>query len=312
MHTVAGDNPLANFRKQKTAMSNHSIISYGEVLWDLLPGDKIAGGAPMNVAFHAKTFGLQASLISRVGSDEQGRELLAFLTKKEIPTSLIQTDHTFPTGIVNVTLDAKGSPSYEIVQPVAWDHIHPEEEAKTAVSTADALVFGSLACRTNRTKNTLLGLLELASLRVFDVNLRSPFFSKELLEEMLPKANLAKMNEDELDIITGWYNAKGSDADKMDFVKRHYGLDALLVTVGPKGALFQNDRGLFSQAGFKVKVQDTIGSGDAFLGAFLSKYLSGASPSECLETACAVGAFVATKKGATPEYSPTEIFQNLV
>ncbi|MEZ4962981.1 MAG: carbohydrate kinase [Saprospiraceae bacterium] len=293
-------------------MSNHSIISFGEVLWDLLPSGKIAGGAPMNVAFHAKTFGLQTNLISRVGADEPGRELLAFLTKKGIPTGLVQIDHTFPTGIVNVTLDAKGSPSYEIVQPVAWDYIHPTEEAKKAVSAADALVFGSLACRTNRTKNTLLELLEFAPLRVFDVNLRPPFFSKELLEELLPKANLAKMNDDELDTIAGWHNVSSSDAVKMDFIKKHYGLDSLLVTLGAKGAKFQNDQGLFSQTGFKVKVQDTIGSGDAFLGAFLSKFLIGASPSECLETACAAGAFVATKKGATPEYSPTEIFQNFI
>lgn len=293
-------------------MSKPFVISYGEVLWDLLPTGKIAGGAPMNVAFHAETFGLQTSLISRVGADELGRELLAFLSNKGIPTGLVQVDHTFPTGIVNVTLDANGSPSYEIVQPVAWDYIHPTDEAKKAVSTADAFVFGSLACRTNRTKQTLLELLEIAPLRVFDVNLRPPFFSKELLEELLLKANLVKMNDEELDTIAGWYGIAGEDAEKMDFIKKQYRLDALLMTLGAHGAMFQNNQGLFSQTGFNVKVQDTIGSGDAFLGAFLSRFLRGASPAECLKTACATGAFVATKKGATPDYSPIDIFQNFI
>jgi len=292
-------------------MGNHSIVSYGEVLWDLLPSGKIAGGAPLNVAFHAKTFGLQASLVSRVGSDELGRELLLFLERKGIPIDMVQVDYTFSTGVVNVSLDAKGSPSYEIVTSVAWDHIHPTDEAKSAVSTADALVFGSLACRGNQTKKTLLELIELASLRVFDVNLRPPFFSKELIEELLLKANLVKMNDQELRIIAGWHHQLGTDTDKMKFIQGHYGLESLLVTAGADGAWFQNNQGLFYQAGYKVNVQDTIGSGDAFLGAFLSRYLTGAPPSECLDTACAAGAFVATKEGATPAYSPTEIFQNI-
>lgn len=292
-------------------MGSHSIISYGEVLWDLLPSGKIAGGAPLNVAFHAKTFGLQASLVSRVGSDALGRELLAFLERKGIPTDMVQVDHTFPTGIVNVRLDAEGSPSYEIVPSVAWDHIYPTDEAKKAVSAADALVFGSLACRSYQTKSTLFELIERAPLRVFDVNLRPPFFSKELIEALLSKADLVKMNDQELGIIASWHNKGGSNTDKMDFLKQHYGLESLLVTAGAEGALFQNDQGLFSHAGYKVNVQDTIGSGDAFLGAFLSGHLRGASPSECLDTACAAGAFVATKEGATPAYSPTEIFQNI-
>lgn len=293
-------------------MPDHTIICFGEALWDLLPAGKIAGGAPMNVAFHANIFGLQASLISRVGADELGRELLDILTKKGIPTNLIQLDHTLPTGIVNVALDVNGSPSYEIVQPAAWDYIHQTDEAKKEVSAASALVFGSLACRTNCSRETLLELLEIAPLRVFDLNLRPPFFSKELLEELLLKANLVKMNDYELDTIANWHGIDGKEAEKMDFIKKHYRLDALLVTLGANGAMLQNDQGLFSQTGFKVNVQDTIGSGDAFLGAFLSKALAGASAEESLKTACIAGAFVATKKGATPDYLPTEIFQNFI
>jgi fructokinase len=288
-------------------MSEKSIVCFGEVLWDLLPTGKIAGGAPMNVAYHANNFGLKPKMISRVGADDLGRELLAFLAGKNIPTDLIQTDHTFPTGIVKVTLDEKGSPSYEIVQPAAWDYIHPTEEALDAVEKAAALVFGSLACRTDRTKKTLLQLVEAASIRVFDVNLRPPFFSKELLDELLAKASIVKMNDDELDTIAGRHGAPGDEVAKMDFLKKHYALNALIVTRGPNGAALLNDAGFFAHSGFPVKVRDTIGSGDAFLGAFLSKTLTRRPPEECLEFACAAGAFVATKQGATPAIGENDI-----
>jgi fructokinase len=289
-------------------MPNHSIVCFGEVLWDLLPSGKIAGGAPMNVAYHAKVFGLQSQMVSRVGVDDLGRELMAFLSDKGIQTNLVQRDHTFSTGTVNVRLDEKGTPSYEIVQPAAWDNIHPDEAAKQAVKNADAFVFGSLACRTERTKKTLLELLELARERVFDVNLRPPFFSQNLLEELLQKATVVKMNDEELSTISGWYGASGDELANMDFLKKRFHLDALIVTKGAEGAAFLNGNGHYTHPGFKVKVQDTIGSGDAFLGAFLSKALAGVAAPECLEFACAAGAFVATKKGATPDYEVADIF----
>jgi len=299
------------FQKKRNTMPNQSIVCFGEVLWDLLPSGKIAGGAPMNVAYHAKVFGLPCQMVSRVGVDDLGRELLVFLSDKGIPTSLVQRDHTFSTGTVNVQLDEKGSPTYEIVQPAAWDYIHPDEAAKQAVKDASAIVFGSLACRTERTKKTLLELLELATVRVFDVNLRQPFFSKDLLETLLAKATVVKMNDEELETLSGWFGVTGNEVDKMNFLKEQFQLDALIVTKGANGAAFLNETNHYSHPGFKVQVQDTIGSGDAFLGAFLSKLLKGASAEESLETACAAGALVATKKGATPDYSPTELFQKL-
>ena len=292
------------------AKNNSTLVCFGEVLWDLLPTGKVAGGAPMNVAYHANTFGLQAKMISRIGADELGGELRLFLEDKGIVTDLLQVDRALPTGIVKVTLDANGSPSYEIVQPAAWDAIQPFESAIQAVKSADLLVFGSLACRSVATKNTLLQLLELAPVRVFDVNLRTPFYSKELLAELLPKATIVKMNDEELDIIGGWFDASGDEDAKMEFVKDYFRLEALIVTRGARGAALINDNGLFTQTGFPVKVQDTIGSGDAFLGAFLSKLMAGADEKECLETACSAGAFVATKKGATPKYLPEDVFQN--
>jgi fructokinase len=288
-------------------MTPPTIICFGEVLWDKLPTGKIAGGAPMNVAYHANNFGLKSKMISRVGNDELGRELLSFLKEKGVATDLIQIDHTFPTGVVNVTLDEKGSPSYEIVEPSAWDYIHPDEAAQKAVKNAAALVFGSLACRTERTKKTLLELLGIATFRVFDVNLRAPFYSQELLETLLAKADFVKMNDDELDIISGWFNGQGSEQARLQLVREKFDIQSIVMTKGPNGAVLLNDSGFFQQGGFKVKVQDTIGSGDSFLAAFLKKLLTDAPPQECLAFACATGALVASKKGGTPATSEEEV-----
>jgi len=283
------------------------VVCYGEVLWDLLPTGKIAGGAPMNAAYHINNLGLSATMISRIGADDLGRELLAFLNDKGVSTRYVQTDPLLPTGIVNVTLNSKGSPAYEIVQPVAWDNIQPDEELHDIVKEADALVFGSLACRSERSKNTLLELLDVATLRVFDTNLRRPFYSQSLLEELLSKTDIAKMNDEELAIIAGWNGVQADEATQMQFLKQKFGLERLILTKGENGAACLDETGYHTHPGFPVQVRDTIGSGDAFLAAFLSKMLAGADSPECLEFACALGALVATKQGGTPDINTLEI-----
>lgn len=293
-------------------MPNQTIVCFGEILWDLLPSGKIAGGAPMNVAYHAKIFGLQSQIISSVGMDDLGNDILSFLNDKGIPTNLVQRDYTLPTGTVNVNIDEIGTPTYEIIQPVAWDNIHSDESAKQAVKDAGTIVFGSLACRSERTRKTLMELLEIAKVKVFDVNLRQPFFSKDCIETMLPLATIVKVNDEELEILSTWFDARGNEVEKMKYLKKKFKLDALIVTKGANGAAFLNEHNHYIHSGFKVQVQDTIGSGDAFLGAFLNKSLGEASAEECLETACAAGAMVATKKGATPDYSLSETFQNFI
>lgn len=284
-----------------------AIICFGEVLWDLLPTGRIAGGAPMNVAFHANQLGMESKMISKAGQDSLGKELNRFLENIGVSTELIQTDNTFSTGTVNVTLDANGSPAYEIVSPVAWDYIHPDDKAKDYVRNADALVFGSLASRTERNKNTLSEYLELASIRVFDVNLRKPFFSKNLVEELLEKADIVKMNDEELDLIAGWQGSGGIERSQMDFIRNKFGLDLIILTKGKNGAACLDESGYYEHPGFSVKVKDTVGSGDSFLAAFLSHFLNGENIQDCLAFAGAVGALVATKQGGTPEFSLPEI-----
>lgn len=281
-------------------MRDPALICFGEVLWDLLPGGKIAGGAPMNVACHANQLGLRSQMISRIGDDGPGHELLALLNSKGVSTRFIQADPNFSTGTVNVILDANGSPSYDIAQPAAWDFIHPDNEMSDTVKEADALMFGSLACRNERSKSTLFELLEAATFRVFDVNLRPPFFSKKLLGELLRKADIVKVDYEELNLLSGFWAACGEESARVDFLKSKFQLEMLIVTKGRGGAACFDENGCIQQPGFRVEVKDTIGCGDAFLAAFLSRMLTGESTASCLRYACAVGALVATMAGGTP------------
>ncbi|MDO8368105.1 MAG: carbohydrate kinase [Saprospiraceae bacterium] len=292
-------------------MKNPVVICFGEVLWDLLPTGKIAGGAPMNVAYQTNNLGMRSRMISRLGSDELGQALRAFLQEKGVSTDLVQTDPEYPTGIVNVTLDEKGIPSYEIVQPAAWDHIELTNEMLDTVANADALVFGSLSCRSEHSKKTLLALLGKAPLRVFDVNLREPFYTQALLEVLLPKANIAKVNDIELDILANWYGMKGGESEQMAALLKKFGFDRIIVTRGEHGAACLSSAGYCSVPGISVKVQDTIGSGDAFLSGFLNQLFAGASDQDCLRFANALGALTATKAGGTPNISQEEIEQFL-
>jgi fructokinase len=261
----------------------------------------------MNVAYQTNNLGMRSRMISRVGSDELGQLLRTFLEEKGVATDLLQTDALYPTGIVNVHLDEKGIPSYEIVQPAAWDHIALTDEMIDTVRSADALVFGSLSCRSEQSKNTLKALVEAAPLRVFDVNLREPFYSQALLEELLPKANIVKVNDLELVILANWYGIQGTEAAQMAAVREKFGFERLIVTKGEHGAACLSDSGYTTVPGVSVKVQDTIGSGDAFLSGFLSQYFAGDTDAACLRFANALGALTATKAGGTPVISQLEI-----
>lgn len=290
-------------------MSKKNIVCFGEVLWDLLPSGKIAGGAPMNVAFHASQLGLNAIMISAVGNDELGEGITSFLLSRGLSIENIQKNE-YQTGIVEVTLDAKGSPSYSIIEPVAWDFIRLTDAAKSAIQVADALVFGSLALRNEISKLTLLQLQIDSKLKILDVNLRKPFYSPKLTDELLRVADIVKVNDEELEMICTWFGSFGNQIDNASFLKARFKLKGILVTRGANGAFFIDENNKLSEhQGFNVIVNDTIGSGDSFLAAFISKWLSGETPGEALKYACAVGAFVATQKGATPVISEENILK---
>ncbi|MBA9079856.1 carbohydrate kinase family protein [Rufibacter quisquiliarum] len=276
------------------------IVCFGEMLWDLLPTGKVPGGAPMNVAIHLTYQGQKVRLISRLCHDELGRELILFLREKGLDLALVQVEQTHPTGTVVVNTANKTEVQYSIVAPAAWDFITYEPEAAQTVSRCDAFVFGSLAARQEITRQTLRQYLPLSNLNVLDVNLRPPFYSQELLEDLLTQAHIAKMNHHELAEIRGWYGVPVDAQESMRFLVRRFGLDLLIVTRGEHGALALQGDQYFEQAGFTVDVADTIGSGDAFLATFLALHLNNSPVPEALKQACRAGSWVATKAGATP------------
>lgn len=286
---------------------NAIITCFGETLWDVLPTSKQPGGAPMNVAADLRNFGINAQMISRVGSDELGTELLDFIAHKGLPLDLIQVGQTHLTGVAKANISDANEVTYKIVQPVAWDYIQLDTRMIDAVRQSDFFVYGSLAARSQQTHETLLALLAVAPRKVFDVNLRAPHYNRPLVEELLHQAHVAKLNEHELVELAGWYGEASDLYTAMNQLRERYTLDVLCVTLGEHGAVLLDETGLHSQTGFPVEVADTIGSGDAFLAGFLYKTLQGESARNILEFACATGAYVATQRGATPAFTEETI-----
>ncbi|QMU28589.1 carbohydrate kinase family protein [Adhaeribacter radiodurans] len=283
------------------------IICFGETLWDMLPTGKMPGGAPMNVAIHLKYNGYDPVMISRVGNDDLGKELVAYLKAKKMDVTYIQTGQTHLTGVVKANITNKNEVSYKIVEPVAWDYIQYDDEVAELVKHSDVFIYGSLAARSVTTQETLLKYLPLAKLKVFDVNLRPPHYTQQRVQQLLQFADIAKMNHLELREIVGWLGAHSEEKTNMEFLKKFFNLKQLIVTRGENGAAALTAEGYFEQAGYLVEVEDTIGSGDAFLATYLSNYLQQQPTSVCLQKACLIGAFVATRPGATPEYDPTQV-----
>lgn len=284
------------------------VVCFGEVLWDVLPTGKVAGGAPMNVSIRLQSLGISTQIISRVGNDALGKELESFLQNQHVSTSLVQTDHNLATGEVLVQLDATGSATYAIVYPSAWDKIGLTSYNKQAVRDCDAFVYGSLACRDEVSSTTLLSLLEVAPYKVFDVNLRPPFYSITYIKEMMYLADFIKMNEEELlEIAQALGSASNMIESNIIFLSRMTNTATICVTKGRDGAVLYHDRQFHTHPGFSVQVEDTIGSGDSFLAALLSRFLTSTDLFEAVRFACAVGALVATHKGANPEIPLDEI-----
>lgn len=263
----------------------------------------------MNVAYHLNKLGLHPVLLTRIGHDERGGRLLDILREQNLDTSHLQTDPSEPTGIVYARANAQGEMAYEIVQPAAWDNIEPDAGIRQQVSEADYFVFGSLATRAEKSRNTLMSLLELAQNKVLDINLRAPFYDRQIIEELLKRADVVKMNLEELELITGWFSRFTDTEERMQLIQDRFAVRSVIVTKGGDGAVVNYRGSYYQHAGYKVKVADTIGSGDAFLAAFLYKVLRDESPEDTLAFAAALGALVASKSGGWPDYNLIDIRQ---
>nr|WP_298312542.1 carbohydrate kinase [uncultured Aquimarina sp.] len=284
------------------------ITCFGEVLWDIFPHHKKIGGAPLNVALRLKTMGIDASIITKVGVDDLGHDITTYVDKQGLSSETIQKDYQHHTGEVLVTLDNEGTASYEISYPVAWDFIKITEEAVNEVTASDAIIYGSLASRSEVTRNTLLELLDKAKFKILDVNLRPPHYDVKLLSELMNKADFIKLNDEELDEICNHFEINETTLeDQIRAISRYTGTDQVCVTKGGKGAtLFYKDS-FYHNSGYKIKVIDTVGAGDSFLATLISELLKGNEPQLSIDYACAIGAMVAGSEGANPTFTDDEV-----
>jgi fructokinase len=289
-------------------LKNSKVLCFGEALWDMLPSGPKPGGAPMNVAIHLNKFGIDVSMASRIGKDKSGDDLKAFIKKTGLSTNLIQEDESLPTSKVLVHLDANNNATYEICNPVAWDNIELTDNLKKEAAEAGVVIFGTLAARNEKTRSTLLNILENDCLKLVDINLRQPYDKKEIVEIMLRKADVVKLNDEEIVVISQWFNKhKHDEKSLLRWLSSEYKIGTVVMTRGEHGAIAFREGEFYEHSGYKVNAVDTVGSGDAFLAGFLVSLINGSTTGEALAFACATGALVATKTGGTPDYSVTEI-----
>lgn len=289
-------------------IKSNEILCIGEVLWDRLPTGAKPGGAPMNVALHLNAIGLDVTVASSIGNDQAGEELKQFLEESGVATNYIQTDSKLPTSEVLVHLDENNNASYEICEPVAWDNIRLTETLQEKAKQAGLMIYGSLASRNPESRNTLMTLLDNDAVKLIDVNFRKPYDKQDVVELLLEKTDIVKLNDDELFVFAGWHNKAAEDEKELvKWFASNYNVQMVCVTKGEKGALLYYEGEFYEHPGFKVNAVDTVGAGDAFLAGIVAALLQKKEPEEALAFACATGAFVASKAGATPKYDMDEI-----
>ena len=297
------------------------IVGLGEILFDCLPEGKKLGGAPANFAYHASQFGLNGIAVSAIGDDENGREIVEIL-KEQGAKSHLETVKE-PTGTVQVTLSGNGIPQYDICLGVAYDNIPWTPAIEEIAKNARAVCFGSLAQRTAVTRNTVHQFLDtmpkLGTLKVFDINLRQNWYSKDVIEESLNRCNVLKLNDEEISLVSEILDldpvAQPTDENPLQLVDfedqcrdimRIYDLQMIILTCGTNGSYVFHADGVSFQPTPKVKVADTVGAGDSFTGSFVACVLNGKPIAQAHETAVKVSAFVCSQNGAMPKI-PAEL-----
>jgi len=281
---------------------NKVIVGIGEILWDVFPDRKILGGAPANFAYHVTQFGYDGYALSAIGKDLSGNEILENLAEKKMNYLLERTD--YPTGTVQVTLDQAGVPHYEICENVAWDFIPLTPQMKALAKVTKAVTFGSLAQRNEVSKKTINDFLDLLpddAFRIFDINLRQNYFTKELIHQSLLKCNILKINDEEVQAVAGLFDWKYfSEEEICHKLKTDYSLEIVVLTKGTAGSfVFARMETSFLDTP-KVNVADTVGAGDSFTAAFVAALLYGSSIQEAHQLAVEVSAYVCTQHGAMP------------
>ncbi|MFT5466843.1 MAG: fructokinase [Verrucomicrobiales bacterium] len=295
-------------------MNRPKIISLGEVLWDLFPDGPRFGGAPANFACHSAILGGEVTMVSAVGDDESGREAIRILDGFEIDTKMIQVDPKAPTGEVKVDIDVDGDHEFTIHEGSAWDQLEWTQELEQKAAQADAVYFGTLGQRGESSRSTIQRALDVAKtagvLRILDINLRAPFFDDQLIRESIKLASVLKLSHEELGAVARacGIQSNGDRLSDLQALRENFGLELIVMTRGPDGALLVKENSTFDQPGIPTKVVDTVGAGDSFTAAFLIGLLSENSTETIedstetiLRAACETAAKVCAQPGAVPD-----------
>lgn len=283
---------------------NPVIVGLGEALWDVLPDGKKIGGAPANFAYHVSQFGLDSMVVSAIGKDSLGQEIVENFNSKNLNYHLPEVE--YPTGTVQVEIDQVGIPQYNIKENVAWDNIPFTDELENIARNTRAVCFGSLAQRSVVSRNTIMRFLDAMPagddvLKVFDINLRQGFYSKEIICESLRRCNILKINDEELVTVSRLKGYPGIDLqDKCWILLGKYNLKMLILTCGINGSYVFTPGNVSFQPTPKVEVADTVGAGDSFTATFISSVIKGLPVEEAHRKAVEVSAYVCTQNGAMP------------
>jgi len=292
-----------------------TIVGLGELLWDLLPSGKQLGGAPANFAYITNLLGDRGIPASRVGTDSLGELALQRLGQLGVSAVGVQNDPIHPTGTVKVEIAKDGQPRFDIMEPVAWDFLEWSPEWQRFASEADAVCFGSLAQRSAQSRTTIRSFLHAThpeTVRVFDVNLRQNFYSREILVESMQLASVVKLNHEELPRVMRLLELDDSgERDSAGLLLTIHDLELVCVTRGTEGSVLISRDECSEHPGFRIKVADTVGAGDAFTAAMVHEYLRGGRLEEINETANRIGAWVASQSGATPALKAGGLEQTL-
>lgn len=278
------------------------IIGIGEILWDIFPKRKVLGGAPANFAYHVSQLGFEGFVVSSVGNDPLGFEILHSLHNKHLNNLINISD--FPTGTVHVVIDQQCKPNYKICRNVAWDNIPFTEQTEQLAYESAAVCFGSLAQRNQISRKTIINFLNLVQpncLRIFDINLRQDFYTRGIIKQSIEHSDVVKMNEDEV-IIVGKLLNLGLEEETEICMKllKYYNLKYVILTKGPSGSfIFSHNETSFLDSP-KIQVADTVGAGDAFTAAFIASLLKGHNLRNSHQFAVDISAYVCTKQGAMP------------
>jgi fructokinase len=291
-------------------MKQYRVLAYGELLWDILPGETVLGGAPFNFASRVNHLGDIGIPISRVGRDDRGRAALQRVRALDVSPDFIQEDADLPTGTVRVTLDERGNPDYLIVPNVAYDAIEFNQRLRKLSAEAECICFGTLAQRSPVSRATLYSILSAgpSALKFLDINFRKECYAPDTVRSSLERAQILKLNEGEVFELTRIFSYPGAElAEQARRIEEEWSLEALIVTLSERGVLGSSRGRQVYLPGYRVDLADSVGSGDAFSAGFLQRWLRGST----LEEACAVGnrigALVATHTGGTTPVRQDEL-----